>query len=78
MEFGARARKPVLIADPTVPNVVEKLNNMIKHRDFWMPFAPAIMHEDAQKYLEVLNITGHISRYMMLGLMVSKRLFDTR
>ena len=69
MEFGARALgNRSLIADPTVPNVVEKLNNMIKHRDFWMPFAPAIMHEDAQKYLEVPStLPSHISRYMMFG-----------
>ena len=69
MEFGARALgNRSLIADPTTSGVVEKLNHMIKHRDFWMPFAPAMMYEDAQKYLEVPpTLPKQISKYMMFG-----------
>lgn len=69
MEFGARALgNRSLIADPTTPSVVEKLNHMIKHRDFWMPFAPAMMYEDVQKYIEVPpTLPKHISQYMMFG-----------
>jgi carbamoyltransferase len=69
MEFGARSLgNRSIMADPTVPGVVEKINHMIKQRDFWMPFAPALLKEDAHKYLDVpASLPKSISRYMMFG-----------
>jgi len=44
MEFGARALgNRSLLANPADPNAVTKINKMIKSRDFWMPFAPAMI-----------------------------------
>jgi carbamoyltransferase len=54
MEFGARALgNRSVLADPRTPDAVEKINATIKHRDFWMPFAPAILAEDLEKYVVV-------------------------
>jgi carbamoyltransferase len=52
MEFGARALgNRSILADPSSPRVVPVINRMIKHRDFWMPFAPAVTEERAQDYI---------------------------
>jgi carbamoyltransferase len=52
MEFGARALgNRSILADPTREDVVRQINDMIKSRDFWMPFAPAILAEDSDDYL---------------------------
>jgi carbamoyltransferase len=46
MEFGARALgNRSILADPSSAEVVPIINQMIKHRDFWMPFAPAMLAE---------------------------------
>jgi len=52
MEFGARALgNRSILADPRSPAMVRVINEKIKNRDFWMPFAPAILQERADKYL---------------------------
>ena len=46
MEMGQRALgNRSIIADPRTRFNVEKINNSIKKRDFWMPFAPVILSE---------------------------------
>lgn len=53
MEFGARALgNRSILADPRRREIVEKINNMIKMRDFWMPFAPTILREKALHYVK--------------------------
>jgi carbamoyltransferase len=52
-EFGARAlgnRSILARADTT--SAVRTINEVIKNRDFWMPFAPAVMSERAGRYYE--------------------------
>ena len=69
MEFGARALgNRSVLADPRTPNVVEKINATIKQRDFWMPFAPAILAEDLDKYVVVPKSLpkDNPSPYMMI------------
>lgn len=52
MEFGARALgNRSILADPTVGGIADIINRQIKSRDFWMPFAPTILEEDAPQYL---------------------------
>lgn len=54
MEFGARALgNRSILADPSTTKVVPVINRMIKHRDFWMPFAPAMLAERAGEYVVV-------------------------
>lgn len=53
MEFGARSLgNRSIIADPKIPYITNKINDAIKNRDFWMPFAPVILAEKSKKYLK--------------------------
>lgn len=46
MEMGPRSLgNRSILADPRNIENVEKINRMIKNRDFWMPFAPIILQE---------------------------------
>lgn len=52
MEWGERALgNRSILADPRNLQVVRRINAAIKHRDFWMPFAPAILWDRRQDYL---------------------------
>jgi len=53
MEWGARSlgNRSILAAADDFRRV-DQINKMIKMRDFWMPFAPAIIEEQASKYYE--------------------------
>jgi carbamoyltransferase len=51
-EFGARALgNRSIIADPRRLDIVRRINDSIKNRDFWMPFAPSILAERESDYL---------------------------
>ncbi len=66
MEFGARSLgNRSILANPANPKVIKVINEMIKCRDFWMPFAPSVLDYRAKDYL---NKTKDIpSPYMMLA-----------
>jgi carbamoyltransferase len=52
-EFGARALgNRSILARADSPSAVRTLNRAIKNRDFWMPFAPAVLAERASRYYE--------------------------
>lgn len=64
-EFGARALgNRSILANPSDFRTVAHINKMIKSRDFWMPFAPSILEERADDYIE--NPKGLRSPYMMI------------
>lgn len=69
MEFGARALgNRSIMADPRNLATVGKINRAIKCRDFWMPFAPAVLWDRADELLDVpdsLRESG--SPYMMFA-----------
>ena len=51
MEFGARALgNRSILAKPSDLQVVQYINDLIKSRDFWMPFAPAVLAEYSDDY----------------------------
>ena len=51
-EFGARALgNRSILANPSDPGVVRVINEAIKSRDFWMPFAPSVLEERSADYL---------------------------
>ena len=53
MEFGLRSLgNRSIVADPSRPGVIGEINEMIKFRDFWMPFAPSILAERADDYIQ--------------------------
>ena len=53
MEFGPRALgSRSILADPRDPEMNAKVNNAVKFREWWRPFAPSLLQEAAGDYLE--------------------------
>lgn len=53
MEFGPRALgNRSILADPRDPDMTAKVNNAVKFREWWRPFAPSMLAEAADEYLE--------------------------
>lgn len=53
MEFGPRALgNRSIIADPTKADIQDTVNEKIKLRETWRPFAPSVIEEKATDYLE--------------------------
>lgn len=53
MEFGPRALgNRSILADPRDPEMNAKVNNAVKFREWWRPFAPSLKKEAAGEYLE--------------------------
>lgn len=66
MEWGARALgNRSILADARNRDVVIKINEAIKNRDFWMPFAPSILEERADEY--IVNPKGFSAPYMIMA-----------
>ena len=63
MEFGPRALgNRSIIADPRDPEMNAKVNNAVKFREWWRPFAPSLLREAAPDYLE----SGYDSPFMIV------------
>ncbi|HEY0704383.1 MAG TPA: carbamoyltransferase [Candidatus Acidoferrales bacterium] len=53
MEFGPRALgSRSILADPRDPEMTAKVNNAVKFREWWRPFAPSMLAESAGEYIE--------------------------
>jgi carbamoyltransferase len=53
MEFGPRALGArSILADPRHPEMTAKVNNAVKFREWWRPFAPSMLAEVADEYIE--------------------------
>lgn len=64
MEWGSRALgNRSILANPFDIKVIKVINEAVKNRDFWMPFAPTILTEMADQYL----INCKPSPFMMIG-----------
>jgi carbamoyltransferase len=64
-EFGARALgNRSILANPKDPHVVRIINEAIKSRDFWMPFALSILSERVSDY--IVNPKKIPAPYMIL------------
>ncbi len=67
MEFGSRALgNRSILANPSNPNVIMQINELIKGRDFWMPFAATILDTHSEKYLN--NPKNFESRFMAIAM----------
>lgn len=74
-EFGARALgNRSIIANPSNPENVKQINEFIKNRDFWMPFALSINSKSTNKYL--VNPKKLESDYMNLSFDINKKYYD--
>jgi carbamoyltransferase len=75
MEFGARSLgNRAILADPTRPEVIRIINDMVKNRDFWMPFAPSILEECAGDY--IVNPKQLAAPYMILSFDTTERVAE--
>jgi carbamoyltransferase len=65
-EFGARALgNRSIIADPRSSDTIRRINIAIKQRDFWMPFAPAVLEGFQERYFKDCTPESH--RHMALA-----------
>ena len=54
MEFGPRALgSRSILADPRIPDMRDKINKLVKKREEFRPFAPAIIEEGASKFFDI-------------------------
>jgi carbamoyltransferase len=66
MEWGARALgNRTIISHPQNLEGVRDINEQIKSRDFWMPFAPSVLSERLNDY--VVNPKNISGPYMILA-----------
>jgi carbamoyltransferase len=66
MEFGQRALgNRSIMADPRNYKNVDRINQKVKLRDFWMPFTPSMMFEEAERLLQ--NPKGLYSPFMTMA-----------
>ncbi|MFT6906222.1 MAG: carbamoyltransferase [Oleiphilaceae bacterium] len=71
MEFGSRALgNRSILANPSNPGIIQHINELIKGRDFWMPFAATVLDTYAGKYL--VNDKNFESRYMAVAMDTKK------
>lgn len=76
-EFGARALgNRSILADPANPLVIRIINDMIKNRDFWMPFASSMLAERQHEYIR--NPKRIASPYMILAFPSTDRINEFR
>lgn len=71
MEFGSRALgNRSILANPSNPEIIQHINELIKGRDFWMPFAATVLDVYEEKYL--VNPKKFESRYMAIAMDTKK------
>ncbi len=71
MEFGSRALgNRSILANPSNPNIIQHINELIKGRDFWMPFAASVLDTYSDRYL--VNPKNFESRYMAVAMDTKK------
>lgn len=71
MEFGARALgNRSILADPRSPEMKDRINAKIKHREEFRPFAPAVLEEDAETFFIMNGIKT--SPFMLFVVYVRK------
>jgi len=69
LEWGPRALGDrSILADPRDPEMKDKVNNCVKQREPWRPFAPTIIDESKNEYLE----DARSSPFMLLNFRVYK------
>jgi len=66
MEFGPRALgNRSILADPRDPAMQDHLNQLIKQREDFRPFAPAVTQEAAAQYFELAADDADLYAYML-------------
>ena len=75
-EFGARALgNRSILANPSLIDAVKKINEQIKNRDFWMPFALTILKKHHKKYIN--NNKNINSDYMTVAMDTNEKNYNS-
>lgn len=73
MEYGPRALgNRSILAPADSPDVKDILNIMVKRRQWFQPFCPSVIEEDARRLFE--DYDGIPDRFMTMGYMLKKKL----
>jgi len=76
MEIGPRALgNRSLLTDPRNPRAREILNQKVKHREYFRPFAPSVLHEEAKKWFQIKKDTM-AAEFMLMAYPIQGRLRD--
>ncbi|NSL85694.1 carbamoyl transferase [Chitinophaga sp. Mgbs1] len=76
MEFGPRALgNRSLLADPRNPEMIKRMNRLVKHREDHRPFCPSVLEEDATSWFEIRK-DAIASRFMLMAYPVNPSLQD--
>jgi carbamoyltransferase len=74
MEIGPRALgNRSLLADPRHPGMREILNQKVKHREYFRPFAPSVLAEESDRWFRVAKETT-ASDFMLMAYSVPEEL----
>jgi len=74
MEWGPRALGArSILSNPCNPQMQEILNQKVKHREKFRPFAPVVCEDDASKYFECDNPIPKPTGYMLMVYPVIKK-----
>ncbi|WP_367129329.1 carbamoyltransferase [Saccharothrix sp. HUAS TT1] len=74
MEFGPRALgNRSILADPAVPSMRAHLNAVVKQREEFRPFAPAVPAEDASTYFDIPEGSERTFHHMLFVVPVRRR-----
>lgn len=72
MEFGPRALgNRSLLADPRDPEMVKRMNLLVKHREDHRPFCPSVLKEDAKAWFDIQK-DADSAHYMLMAYPVNK------
>ena len=67
MEVGSRALgNRSILADPRIPEMKDKVNREVKHREPFRPFAPSILEEYAQDYIGDNKKSGNVNNHLWM------------
>ena len=76
MEVGPRALgNRSLLADPRDPHMRDILNQKVKHREYFRPFAPSILDEEAKRRFHIGKETP-ASDFMLMAYPAREELKD--
>lgn len=67
MEFGPRALGDrSILADPRDAGMRDRVNELIKKREWFRPFAPAVTEEAAERFFHIDDTSDSVYTYMLL------------
>ena len=64
-----------ILADPRKESIKKVINEKIKNRDFWMPFACSVIEEKANRYFE---LDGCIDMYRYMTCAVKQQMKEEK